>query len=127
MRFADLGIADDQLIGNKIEFSQLFGKRIIIEKIKFRASKYQRNGDSGDTCMLMQVCLVTFNPTPDSQGDYFVKNEDGTPRGERRFATTGSAVLIDQAKQVERALQQQNKPFLLDTTIQKIGKSFQFT
>lgn len=125
MRFSDLGIADETLIGNKIEFSALFGKRILIEKIKFRVSKYSR-GDN-NTCMLMQVCFAQFNAIPDAQGDYFAKDESGSPIGERRFTSTGSAVLIDQAKKAEDFFRNNGKPFLLDTTIQKIGKSYQFT
>ena len=121
-----MSIADDTLIGNKIEFSQLFGKRILVEKVKFRISKYQRNNEAG-SCMLMQVCFATFNAAPDKQGDYFVKNEDGTPQGERRFTSTGSAVLIDQAKQAIAEMERQGKPCVLDTTIHKIGKSYQFT
>jgi hypothetical protein len=126
MRFSDLSISDETLIGNKIELSNLFGKRIVVEKIKFRVSKYRRNDEDG-SCMLMQICIATFNNTPDKQGDYFVKNEDGSPKGERRFTSTGSAVLIDQAKKALAELNKQDKPFILDTTIQKIGKSYQFT
>lgn len=126
MRFADLQISDDTIIGQRIEIAELFGKRIVVEKLKVKQSKFKRD-NGGGKCMLMQVVLAKFNPVPDADGDYFVKNEDGTPKGERRFTSTGSDVLIDQASQAQAMMTKENKPFYLDTTIQKIGKSYQFT
>ena len=126
MRFSELGINDNTLIGDRIELSALFGKRILIEKIKFIDSKFRKINEEG-SCMLMQICFAQFNAVPDSAGDYFVKDENGSPVGERRFTSTGSTVLIDQAKQALKILDKQGKPFLLDVTIKKIGKSYQFT
>lgn len=126
MRFADLRISDDTIIGTRIEVAELFGKRIVVEKYKIKQSKFKRvNG--GGKCMLMQVVFAKFNAVPDADGDYFVKDESGKPVGERHFTSTGSDVLIDQAQQAEAMMKNEGKPFYLDTTIQKIGKSYQFT
>ena len=88
--------------------------------------------------MQMQVVLATFNESPDQHGDYYTKNPDGTPVGERRSCFTGSDILISAIQKAETNLPVINKkrsesglPALslhpMDTTIVKVGKCFQFT
>ena len=125
MRFSDLDISEEQILGRKMNIEALFGHRVIVERIKIRQSKYK---DPSERCLLMQVCLCDFNADPDDNGDYFVKDRYGEPEGERRFVSTGSSVMIGQAEKVLKLNQEAgNKKLRLDTTIQKVGKSYQFT
>lgn len=125
MRFSDLNISEEQILGRKLELTSLFGRRILVERLKIRQSKYK---DSCGRCLMMQVCLCEFNAEPDDNGDYFVKDRYGEPEGERRFVSTGSSVMIGQAEKVLKLNQEAgNKKLRLDTTIQKVGKSYQFT
>ncbi len=86
----------------------------------------------------MQVVLATFNEAADNDGDFFTKNPDGTPIGERRSCFTGSDILIGAIQKAETNLPIINKGrtekglppiklFPMDTTIVKVGKCFQFT
>ena len=88
--------------------------------------------------MQMQVVLATFNESPDQHGDYYTKNPDGTPVGERRSCFTGSDILISAIQKAETNLPVINKKrsesglpalslYPMDTTIVKVGKCFQFT
>lgn len=125
MRFSDLNISEEQIIGRKLELTSLFGRRILVERLKIRQSKYK---DSCGRCLMMQVCLCDFNTDPDDNGDYFVKDRYGEPEGERRFVSTGSDVLIRQAEKIMEMMEEHSiKKLRLDTTIQKVGKSYQFT
>ena len=125
MRFSDLNISEEQIIGRKLEITAIFGRRVLIERLKIRDSKYH---DSCGRCLMMQVCLCEFNAEPDENGDYFKKDQYGEPEGERRFVSTGSDVLIRQAEKVKEMIEEQGiNKLRLDTTIQKVGKSYQFT
>ena len=115
----------------------LFGRRILIEKTIIQPTKYPGKNASG-LRMQMQVVLATFNESPDKDGDYYTKNPDGTPVGERRSCFTGSDILISAIQKAENNLPAINKkrsenglPLLslypMDTTIVKVGKCFQFT
>ena len=88
-RFGDLGIRADCIIGKGIDFDELFDRRIVVEKVKIESSKFTGKNQSG-LRMQMQIVLAKFNDEPDALGDYFIKNDDGTPKGERRCAFTGS-------------------------------------
>lgn len=136
-KFCELGIESDVIIGKGIEIEELFGKRIIIEKTIIHPTKYPGKNASG-LRMQMQVVLASFDETPDKNGDYFYKNPDGTPKGERRSCFTGSDILISAIQKAESKLPIVNKTrseqglpplqlYPMDTTIVKVGKCFQFT
>lgn len=136
-KFCELGIQSDVIIGKGIEIEELFGKRIIIEKTIIQPTKYPGKNASG-LRMQMQVVLASFDEAPDKDGDYFYKNPDGTPKGERRSCFTGSDILISAIQKAESKLPIVNKTrseqglpplqlYPMDTTIVKVGKCFQFT
>ncbi len=78
--------------------------------------------------MQMQIVLAKFNDEPDALGDYFIKNDDGTPKGERRCAFTGSDILIETMQTaMEQCRTNGVELFPMDTTIVKVGKCFNFT
>lgn len=123
MRFSELGITSDVIIGKGIDMDELFGKRILIEKTLIKPSNFPGKNTSG-LRMQMQVVLADFDDDPDSNGNYFRKNPDGTPRGERRSCFTGSDNLIAAIQEAEA---KGIDIYPLDTTIVKVGKCFQFT
>lgn len=123
MRFSELGITSDVIIGKGIDMDELFGKRILIEKTLIKPSNFPGKNTSG-LRMQMQVVLADFDDDPDSNGDYYKKNPDGTPRGERRSCFTGSDNLIAAIQEAEA---KGIDIYPLDTTIVKVGKCFQFT
>ena len=136
-KFCELGIEADVIVGKGIEIQDLFGKRILIEKTLIQPTKYPGKNSSG-LRLQMQVVLATFNDQPDKNGDFFTKNPDGTPMGERRSCFTGSDILIaaiqkaeNNLPQINKARQERGEPILslypMDTTIVKVGKCFQFT
>lgn len=136
-KFCELGVESDVVIGKGIEIEELFGRRILIEKTIIQPTKYPGKNASG-LRMQMQVVLATFNESPDKDGDYYTKNQDGTPLGERRSCFTGSDILISAIQKAESNLPIINKSraekglsplslYPMDTTIVKVGKCFQFT
>lgn len=136
MRMCDLNVQPEFVIGRSIGIDELFDRRILIEKVIIDKSNFDGKNSSG-LCMQMQVCLATFNPVADSNGDFFTKDKDGNPVGERRSCFTGSDILIDTIKRAEKRVADINKGnaakglpeqslFPIDTTIVKIGKCFQF-
>lgn len=136
-KYSELGIQSDVIIGKGIDMEELFGRRILIEKTKIEPTKYPGKNASG-LRMQMQVVLATFNEKADKDGDFYVKNADGTPAGERRSCFTGSDILMGDIQkaeinipQINEARKAQNlkplKLYPMDTTIVKVGKCFQFT
>jgi hypothetical protein len=137
MRICDLKIQPDFIVGRSIGIDELFDRRILVEKVIIDKSNFDGKNSSG-LCMQMQICLATFNTEPDAAGDYYVKDNDGCPVGERRSCFTGSDILIDTIKRAEIRAADMNKEnakkglpeqslFPIDTTIVKVGKCFQFT
>lgn len=122
MRFSDIGIKSNAIVGKKIEIEELFNKRILIEKVLLAPTKYPGKNQSG-LRMQMQIVLATFNENCDANG-------------ERRSCFTGSDILIDeiqraesQVAEINKSLKDGEKPqtlFPIDTTIVKTGKCFQF-
>ena len=135
MRFSDIGIKSNAIVGKKIEIEELFNKRILIEKVLLAPTKYPGKNQSG-LRMQMQIVLATFNENCDDDGDYFTKDNEGVAIGERRSCFTGSDILIDeiqraesQVAEINKGLKDGEKPqtlFPIDTTIIKTGKCFQF-
>lgn len=135
MRFSDIGIKSNAIVGKKIEIEELFNKRILIEKVLLASTKYPGKNQSG-LRMQMQIVLATFNENCDANGDYFTKDNEGVAIGERRSCFTGSDILIDeiqraesQVAEINKSLKDGEKPqtlFPIDTTIVKTGKCFQF-
>ena len=136
-KFCELGVESDSIIGKGIEIEELFGRRLLIEKVLIQPTKFPGKNSSG-LRMQMQVVLATFNEAADKDGDFFTKNPDGTPIGERRSCFTGSDILIGAIQKAETNLPIINKGrtekglppiklFPMDTTIVKVGKCFQFT
>jgi len=135
MRFSDIGIKSNAIVGKKIEIEELFNKRILIEKVLLAPTKYPGKNQSG-LRMQMQIVLATFNENCDADGDYFTKDNEGVAIGERRSCFTGSDILIDeiqraesQVAEINKGLKDGEKPqtlFPIDTTIVKTGKCFQF-
>lgn len=124
-KFSDLGIDSDVIVGKSIDISDLFDKRILIEKIDIQQSKFTGKNASGK-CMQMQVCLAEF----DCNGNY-LRDESGNPEGERRCCFTGSDVLIGTIRKAESQISKLESDgrelYPLDTTIVRIGKCFKFT
>lgn len=136
-KFCELGIESDVVIGKGIDIEELFNRRILIEKTIIQPTKYPGKNASG-LRMQMQVVLAAFNESPDAKGDYYTKNQDGTPMGERRSCFTGSDILISAIQKAETNLPMMNRTraenglpplslYPMDTTIVKVGKCFQFT
>ena len=128
MKFSDLGVTTDVVVGKGIEMDELFGQHILIEKTIIKPTNFPGKNSSG-LRMQMQVCF------PDGSWD---KGEDGNPKGQRRSCFTGSDVLIGAIQEAEQRIPIINKdreskglPLLnlypMDTTIVKVGKCFQFT
>ena len=92
-KFCELGVESDVVIGKGIDIEDLFGRRILIEKVIIQPTKFPGKNSSG-LRMQMQVVLATFNEEADKDGDFYTKNPDGTPAGERRSCFTGSDILI---------------------------------
>ena len=118
MKFSELGITHNIIVGKKIEIEELFGRRILIEKTIITSSKFNDKNASG-LRMQMQIVLATF------VDDDYEKEPDGTPKGERRSCFTGSDVLISCIQAAEKLGKKDLYP--IDTTIRKIGKCFQLT
>ena len=125
------------VVGKKIEIDELFNRRILIEKAIIKPTKYPGKNSSG-LRMQMQVCLATFYESPDENGDYFRKDANGSPDGERRSCFTGSDVLISAIQNAEARMPEINEQraakglspisvYPIDTTIVKVGKCFKFT
>ena len=136
-KFRDLGIESDVIFGKGIDMEELFNRRILIEKTIIQPTKYPGKNASG-LRMQMQVVLATFNESPDKDGDFFTKNPDGTPTGERRSCFTGSDILIASIQKAQANMPEINRQrredglpplqlYPMDTTIVKVGKCFQFT
>jgi hypothetical protein len=136
-KFSVMGVESEAIIGKGIEIDELFGKRILISKTIIQPTKYPGKNSSG-LRMQMQVIFATFNEEPDDEEDYFVKDENGLPVGERRSCFTGSDNLIGQVRQAEANLPEINKKreadgkrplkvYPMDTIIVKNGKCFYFT
>lgn len=136
-KFSDFGVNSDVILGKSIEIEELFGKRILVEKIKVSPSKYPGKNTSGNR-MQMQVVLADFKEVADKQGDFYVKDATGEPIGERRSCFTGSDSLMNQIRDAETRLPGINEKrikegkepidlFPMDTTIVKQGKCFLFT
>lgn len=117
MKFSDLGVTTDVVVGKGIEMDELFGQHILIEKTIIKPTNFPGKNSSG-LRMQMQVCFPTWLP-------------DGS-------CFTGSDVLIGAIQEAEQRIPIINKdreskglPLLnlypMDTTIVKVGKCFQFT
>ena len=136
-RFCDFGIDADVIVGKDIELNDLFGQRILVEKIRIMPTKFPGKNASGK-CMQMQIVLARFNETADADGDYFEKDKNGRPVGERRSCFTGSDSLMNQIERAKSLLPGINearakeglkptKVFPMDTIPSKVGKCFLFT
>jgi hypothetical protein len=96
-KFSELGIsASKRFIGDKIKASKVLNKNIIVYDYKIDVSKYPKN-KSGE-CLTMQIGID----------------------GEKRVLFTGSDVLIEQIKLVDRS------DFPFETSIVKNGECFEF-
>lgn len=104
-KFCELGVESDVVIGKGIDMEDLFGRRILIEKVIIQPTKFPGKNSSG-LRMQMQVVLATFNEAADKDGDFFTKNPDGTPAGERRSCFTGSLLQFRDSQRDFRAVQQ---------------------
>lgn len=139
MKFNELGIRSNAIIGKGIEIEDLFDKRILIEKVRIEPTKFPGKNRSG-LRMQMQVVLAEFkDPATLKPGepDYHT-DADGKPLGVRRSCFTGSDILIEEIQQAEQSLPAINERLIaegkppiksvypLDVTIVKIGKCFQF-
>lgn len=102
-KFCELGVESDVVIGKGIDMEDLFGRRILIEKVIIQPTKFPGKNSSG-LRMQMQVVLATFNEEADKDGDFYTKNPDGTPAGERRSCFTGSDILIGAIQKAETNL-----------------------
>ena len=81
-RFSELGIGADVVVGKSIDMEDLFGRRVLIEKTIIQPTKYPGKNASG-LRMQMQVVLATFNEQADEDSDFYTKDANGSPIGER--------------------------------------------
>lgn len=58
-KFCELGVESDVVIGKGIDMEDLFGRRILIEKVIIQPTKFPGKNSSG-LRMQMQVVLATF-------------------------------------------------------------------
>jgi len=132
MKFSDLGVTTDVVVGKGIEIDELFGQHILIEKTIIKPTNFPGKNSSG-LRMQMQVCFPTWLPDGSWEAE-----EDGKPKGQRRSCFTGSDVLIGAIQNAEQRIPIINKEreskglppinlYPMDTTIVKVGKCFQFT
>lgn len=99
MKFSDLGVTTDVVVGKGIEMDELFGQHILIEKTIIKPTNFPGKNSSG-LRMQMQVCFPTW--LPDGSWE---KGEDGNPKGQRRSCFTGSDVLIGAIQEAEQRFQ----------------------
>lgn len=59
MRFSELGITSDVIIGKGIDMDELFGKRILIEKTLIKPSNFPGKNTSGLRMSRMQTGIST--------------------------------------------------------------------
>lgn len=103
MKFSDLGVTTDVVVGKGIEMDELFGQHILIEKTIIKPTNFPGKNSSG-LRMQMQVCFPTW--LPDGSWE---KGEDGNPKGQRRSCFTGSDVLIGAIQEAEQRIPIINK------------------
>lgn len=84
-KFCELGVESDVVIGKGIDIEDLFGRRILIEKVIIQPTKFPGKNSSG-LRMQMQVVLATFNEEADKDGDFYTKNPDGTRQSRQMFS-----------------------------------------
>lgn len=104
MKFSELDIKHDFILGKKIEISELFGKMVVIDKVIIEKSKFKDKNKSG---LRMQMQL-SAPPSTDVYSCF-----------------TGSDVLIGQMQQAMK-LFSSDRLFPLDTFIEKSGKCITF-
>lgn len=92
-KFCELGVESDVVIGKGIDIEDLFGRRILIEKVIIQPTKFPGKNSSG-LRMQMQVVLATFNEEADKDGDFYTKNPDGTPAGKDGLVLPGLTYLL---------------------------------
>lgn len=92
-KFCELGVESDVVIGKGIDIEDLFGRRILIEKVIIQPTKFPGKNSSG-LRMQMQVVLATFNEEADKDGDFYTKNPDGTPPGKDGLVLPGLTYLL---------------------------------
>lgn len=59
MKFSDLGVTTDVVVGKGIEMDELFGQHILIEKTIIKPTNFPGKNSSG-LRMQMQVCFPTL-------------------------------------------------------------------
>lgn len=69
-KFCELGVESDVVIGKGIDMEDLFGRRILIEKVIIQPTKFPGKNSSGLRTQ-MQVVLATFNEEADKDGDFY--------------------------------------------------------
>lgn len=140
VKFRDLGIRSNAIVGKGIEIEDLFDQRILIEKTKIEPTNFPGKNRSG-LRMQMQVVLASFKDPKDIQegSPEYETDSEGKPIGQRRSCFTRSDILIESIQKAEKDLpninlkrQEEGQPVIesiypLDVTIVKIGKCFQFT
>lgn len=134
-RFSDTKIQTGAIIGKGIDLEDLFDKRIVIEKIKVEPTKFPGKNASGMRMQMQVIVNAQFNDTEDEEGDYFVKDANGQPIGQRRSVFTGSDNLMEEMSKAQAQFKNDRasaglpqKDFIVfDTTITKVGKMFHFT
>lgn len=134
-RFCDSNIETDAIIGKGIDLGDLFGKRIVVEKIKIQPTKFPGKNASGMRMQMQVIPDAKFNDEPDEEGDFFVKGENGLCIGTRRSVFTGSDNLMEELQKAQLDFKNWRtsrnlapKDFIVfDTTITKVGKMFHFT
>lgn len=136
-RFSDFGISPNTIIGKGILIEDVIGRRILIEKVKIEKTKFDDDKTRLHLRMQMQICLAEFREEADEAGDYYVKDTNGKPNGQRRSCFTGSDNLIETVQTMQDRLPVVNaereknglpalSAFPLDCTIQRSGKCLIF-
>lgn len=104
MKFSDLNITHDFVIGKRIEISEIIGKKIMIDKAIIEKSKFNDKNKSGKR-MHMQISIHSCD--------------------EKYSCFTGSDILISQMEKA-RSMVDNDELFPIDTMIEKSGKCFTF-
>lgn len=92
-KFCELGVESDVVIGKGIDMEDLFGRRILIEKVIIQPTKFPGKNSSG-LRMQMQVVLAAFNEEADKDGAFIRRIPTARPPGKDGLVLPGRTYLL---------------------------------
>lgn len=84
MKFSDLGVTTDVVVGKGIEMDELFGQHILIEKTIIKPTNFPGKNSSG-LRMQMQVCFPTWTGLGKKEKTEIRKGKDGLVLQDQTF------------------------------------------